>query len=166
MAPLLEACRDVPAAYGLLKNAHGNKQQSKLSKKAFSAGVIGFNWCITRQLHQLRHHNVFLSGEKALATCCCLQHHGSPSGVTSTQQHHKALVFCAVFTAPPSDDFNSDLVQTTTSSPGSEQEGPLSFSSIPTSMFTAPVPRTPLLLPRAVIQSRYCCPWATCRRLG
>ena len=66
MAPLCEACRDVPAAYGLLRNGHGKQQQSKLSKKAFSAGVIGFNWCITRQLHQLRHHNVFLSGEKGL----------------------------------------------------------------------------------------------------
>ena len=63
-------------------------------------------------------------------------------------------IICAKCTASPSDNFNSDLVQKTMSSPGSEQ---LSFSSIPTSTFTAPVPQIPLQLQRAATPSRSYC---------
>ncbi|GAX83530.1 hypothetical protein CEUSTIGMA_g10955.t1 [Chlamydomonas eustigma] len=55
--------RDLPLSYGLLRGGtekYGQERQAHISGLDFSAGVIAFNWCISRPLPGLL-HNVFLS---------------------------------------------------------------------------------------------------------
>eukprot|EP00798_Chlamydomonas_sp_ICE-L_P025599 gene25599-11251_t len=57
---------DVPLSYGLLRGGameYGRKEEARISKLDYSAGVIAFNWCFNKRLHSLLHHNVFLSSE-------------------------------------------------------------------------------------------------------
>jgi phytoene desaturase (3,4-didehydrolycopene-forming) len=68
--------RDLPAAYSLLNassaaaagagadvEAYGRRRGEELGGMQFSAGVIAYNWCVTRVLPALLHHNTFLSDD-------------------------------------------------------------------------------------------------------
>jgi len=62
---------DLPAAYSLIKTCEQSspprtgkyveKRLHDMSRLKYSSGVVGYNWCVTRQLPELCHHNVFLS---------------------------------------------------------------------------------------------------------
>lgn len=43
--------------------AYARQQHERLGRLKYSAGVIGYNWCVDRELAGLAHHNVFLSEE-------------------------------------------------------------------------------------------------------
>ena len=177
-----------PAVQGYARQRH-----EELGRLQYSAGVISYNWCLSRRLEALAHHNVFLSGRAVGwggpgALCSCMfALHGSCEQAWECTQIALGLG-AAARTAPcrPAagwfegprklDEPQKRLQQAThcsrcpprpqetTGSRGPQPPAPPRCSGDPTFTSTPPPAPTPPLRPRAAIPSWSCCRWPACSR--
>jgi phytoene desaturase (3,4-didehydrolycopene-forming) len=63
-ANVIVANPDIPRVFDDLLDSvpEAEKESERLEKMDYSCSIIEFNWCLKKQLPELLHHNVFLSG--------------------------------------------------------------------------------------------------------